>query len=309
LKALVIINPNAGNGELIKNTSWIIKRFNDRGIETDVMLTSKRGDATEYIKKYAEGRKLVICAGGDGTLNEAVNGVMSFEAKKRPDIGYIPCGTTNDFAKSLKIPLDINNAVNSIIGGKPVPYDIGSINNRYFTYVAAGGAFSSCSYATSQDMKRILGHTAYVLEGIKEIPAIKAHHMKFEFDSGNTLEGDYAFVAVSNSKSYGGIINLDKLGVDTADGLFEMTLVKLPKNILEVGKIAISLSSGDYDKSVIDFVRFSSCRMTVEPNELNWTIDGEKGDLSGTVDIKNDHNAVRFVVKEMKYDIPTDIPD
>lgn len=309
MKALVILNPNAGNGELIKNITWIIKRFNDCGIGTDVMLTSKSGDATHYIKKYGKGRKLVICAGGDGTLNEAVNGVMSFDLEKRPDIGYIPCGTTNDFAKSLKIPLNINEAVNSIIGGSPIPYDIGCFNGKYFTYVVAGGAFSSCSYATSQDMKRIFGHTAYVFEGIKEIPAIKPYHMRLEFDSGKILEGDYAFTAVSNSKSYGGIINLEKLGVNTCDGLFEITLVKLPKNIVEIGKIALSLSSGEYDKSIIDFERFSSCKITVHPHELNWTIDGEKGEPSETIEIRNLRSAVRFIVKEKKYDIPDDIPD
>ncbi len=308
MRALVLINPNAGNGELLKNTSWIIRKLNSGGIETDVMLTSQCGDATKYTKQYGKGRKLVICAGGDGTLNEVINGVMYFEKNARPDIGYIPCGTTNDFAKSLRIPVDISEAVNNIIGGESVAYDIGKINDRYFVYVVAGGAFSACSYATSQEMKRIFGHTAYLFEGLKEIPGIKSYHMKFEFGGGKTVEGDYAFIAISNSRSYGGIINLEKLGVDTADGLFEMTLVKLPKNIIEAGKVALSLSAGDYDRSVITFERFSSCKLTVVPEQINWTIDGEKGVPSNTIEISNIHKAVKFIIKERKYDIP-DIPD
>jgi len=309
LRALVILNPNAGTGELMKNIPWIIRRLNDTGTETDVILTSKQGDATDYARKHAAGRKLLICAGGDGTLNEIINGIMHIEKDQRPDIGYIPCGTTNDFAKSLKIPLNINDAVNSIIGGAPVPYDIGRFNDKYFVYVVAGGAFSACSYETSREMKRIFGHTAYIFEGIKEIPGIKSYHMRFELDSGKILEGDYAFIAVSNSKSYGGIIKLEKLGVDTSDGLFELTLVKRPKNIIEAGKVALSLSGGDYDNSVITFERFSSCKFTVEPKKINWTADGERFIPDKDMEIINIPKAVNFIIKDKKYDIPVDIPD
>ncbi len=309
MKALVILNPNAGNGELIKNINLIIKTLNGNNIPTDVILTSKKGDATEYVKSYGKGRKLVICAGGDGTLNEIINGIMTFEKSERPYIGYIPCGTTNDFARSLRIPFDINNALKSIISGKPVSYDIGRFNDRYFVYVAACGAFSGSSYSTPQDLKKIMGHMAYLFEGIKEIPDIKPHHMKFKFDNGEILEGDYAFGAISNSRSYGGLVNLEKLGVDTSDGLFEMTLVKLPKNIIETGKVAYSLGSGEYDKALITFERFSSCNIEVTSEDLNWSIDGEKGIPSRKIEIENIHRAVNFIIRENKYDIPTDIPD
>lgn len=309
MKALVIINPNAGNGELIKNTNTIIRTLNNGNITTDVMLTSKRGDATEYVKTYGVGRKLIVCAGGDGTLNEVINGVMSFEKDRRPDIGYIPCGTTNDFARSLRIPFNIQDALKSIINGSPVGYDIGKFNDKYFVYVAACGAFSESSYSTPQDLKKVFGHMAYLFEGIKELPAIKPHHMKFEFDTGETLEGYYAFGAISNSKSYGGVINLDKLGVDTSDGLFEMTLVKLPKNIIETGKVAYSLGSGEYDKGLITFERFSSCKIEVISEDLNWSIDGEKGIPAQKIEIENIHQAVNFIIRENRYDIPTDIPD
>ncbi len=297
MKALVIINPNAGNGELLKHTNTIIKTLNDGNIQTDVILTSKRGDATGYVKSLGVGRSLIICAGGDGTLNEVINGIMCFPKEERPDIGYIPCGTTNDFAKSLRIPLNIHDALKNIISGKPVAYDIGKFNDKYFVYVVACGAFSGSSYSTPQDLKRIFGHMAYLFEGIKEIPAIKPHHMKFEFDNGEILEGDYAFGAISNSRSYGGLVNLEKLGVDTADGLFEMTLVKLPKNLIETGKVALSLSSGDYDKRLITFERFSSCKITVSSDDLNWSVDGEKGIPSNSIEISNIHKAVNFIIK------------
>lgn len=297
MRVLVILNPNAGNGELIKNAPSIIKLFSENGIKTDVMLTSDRGDAELYAKKYGRGRKLVVCAGGDGTLNETVNGIMSLCESKRPCIGYIPCGTTNDFAKSLRIPTDISEAVKNIISGSPIPYDIGKFNDRYFVYVAACGAFSESSYSTPQDMKRIFGHMAYLFEGIKEIPDIKPHHMRFEFDTGEILEGDYVFGAISNTKSYGGLVSLEKLGVDVSDGLFEMTLVKVPKNIIETGKVALSLSSGDYDKNLIIFERFSSCKIHVSSDDLNWSVDGEKGKPAETIEISNINKAVNFIIK------------
>ncbi|MBR3993986.1 MAG: YegS/Rv2252/BmrU family lipid kinase [Clostridia bacterium] len=298
MKAFVIINPNAGNGELIKNTPSIIKNLNDNGILTDVMLTSCQGDATAYVKKYGKNRNLIVCAGGDGTLNEVINGVMSFNKENRPNIGYIPCGTTNDFARSLRIPTNIVDATNNIIFGSPQPYDIGRFNDKYFVYVAACGAFSGSSYSTPQDMKRIFGHMAYLFEGIKEIPSIKSHHMKFEFDTGEILEGDYAFGAISNTKSYGGVVSLDKLGVDISDGIFEMTLIKLPKNIIETGKVALSLGSGDYDKSLITFERFSSCKITVSSSELIWSIDGEKGDAFSEINVVNMKQAVNFINRQ-----------
>lgn len=298
MKALVIINPNAGNGELIKITPSIIKNLNDNGIRTDVMLTSCQGDATDYVKKHGKNRNLIICAGGDGTLNEVITGIMSFDKENRPNIGYIPCGTTNDFARSLRIPTNIIDATNNIIYGTPQPYDVGKFNDKYFVYVAACGAFSGSSYSTPQDMKRVFGHLAYLFEGIKEIPAIKPHHMRFEFDTGEILEGDYAFGAISNTKIYGGVVNLDKLGVDISDGLFEMTLIKLPKNIIETGKVAISLGSGDYDKSLITFERFSSCRITVSSTELIWSIDGENGGGFTDINVTNIKHAVNFINKQ-----------
>ena len=132
MRTLVILNPNAGNGDLGKNAHSIINRFNELGVKTEVMLTTGKGDAIEYIKKYGSGRELVVCAGGDGTLNETVNGVMSLSESERPRIGYIPFGTTNDFAKSLRIPNNYNDAIENIVYGKPVPYDIGNFGGRYF---------------------------------------------------------------------------------------------------------------------------------------------------------------------------------
>lgn len=297
MKTLLILNPNAGNGDAAKNSHAIINRFNEYGINTEVMMTTARGDAVEYVKNYGKGRELIICAGGDGTLNETVNGVMSLAAGERPDIGYIPFGTTNDFARSLRIPNNFNDAIDNIVGGKPTPYDIGSYGGRYFVYVATFGAFSETSYSTPQDLKRILGHMAYLFESVKALPSIKPHHMRFEFDTGEILEGDYAFGAISNTRSYGGVVNLGKLGVDTSDGLFEMTLIKLPKNLYQTGKVAYSLGSGEYDSSLITFERFSSCKVTASTDELHWSIDGEKGEAFHEVEITNHRRAVRIVTK------------
>lgn len=297
VKPLVILNPNAGNGELAKNAPFIIKAFNDLNYPTDVMLTTARGEATEYVLNYGLERDAIICAGGDGTLNETVNGIMRFPKEKRPPIGYIPCGTTNDFAKSLRIPKNYHDAIENIVNGSPTEYDIGKFNDKYFVYVAACGAFSATSYATSQDLKRIFGHLAYLFAGIKELPTIKPHHMKFEFDNGEILEGNYAFGAISNTRNYAGIISLDKLGVNISDGLFEMTLVKLPKDIIDTNKVVLSLFSGNYDKTLITFERFSACKITIDSHDLTWTLDGEKGEVSKIYEVANLRKAVRFITK------------
>ncbi len=295
MKALLILNPNAGSGDLGKHSHSIIKKFTELGMKVETMLTAERGDAAEYAEKYGRGRELVICAGGDGTLNETVNGIMRLSESERPNIGYIPCGTTNDFARSLGIPMVYSEAVENICGGVPTPYDIGSFNGRFFVYVATFGAFSESSYATPQDMKRIFGHAAYLFEGVKLIPSIKSHHMRFEFDNGEILEGDYAFGAISNTRSYGGVVRLGKHGVDTSDGLFEMTLIKLPKNLYQTGMVAYSLGSGDYNSSLITFERFSSCRVIPCSAELHWAIDGEKGNGAAAIEIKNIPRAVNIV--------------
>ncbi len=297
MKTLVILNPNAGSGDLGKNAHSIIKRFTELGVKTEVMLTSGRGDATEYAEKYGSGRELVVCAGGDGTLNETVNGIMKLPKDARPNIGYIPFGTTNDFAKSLKIPQNYNDAIENIIHGSPTPYDVGSFNGKYFVYVATFGAFSKSSYATSQDLKRIFGHVAYLFEGVKEIPTIKPHHMRFEFDNGETLEGDYAFGAISNTRSYGGVIKLGKLGVDVSDGLFEMTLIKLPKTLYQTGMVAYSLSNEDYNSSLITFERFSSCKVITKSDSLNWSVDGERGESAEVIEISNIKQAINIVTQ------------
>lgn len=297
MKALLIINPNAGNGDAAKNSHAIINRFNEYGIKTEVMLTTARGDASEYVRNYGAGRELVICAGGDGTLNETINGIMSFPENERPGIGYIPFGTTNDFARSLRIPNNYADAIENIVNGKATPYDIGSYDGRYFVYVATFGAFSETSYSTPQDLKRIFGHTAYLFESVKALPSIKPHHMRFEFDTGEILEGDYAFGAISNTRSYGGVVNLGKLGVDVSDGLFEMTLIKLPKTLYQTGKVAYSLGSGEYDSSLITFGRFSSCKVITDSEELHWSIDGEKGEAMREVEIINHRRAISIVTK------------
>ncbi len=300
MKTLLILNPNAGSGDLGRHSHSIIKKFSELGIKTEVLLTSERGDAEEYAEKYGAGRERIVCAGGDGTLNETINGVMKLPKDARPSIGYIPFGTTNDFARSLSIPQNHHEAIENIAEGSPIPYDIGKFGDRYFVYVATFGAFSETSYATPQDMKRIFGHAAYLFESVKELPTIKPHHMRFEFDNGEILEGDYAFGAISNTRSYGGIVKLGKLGVDISDGLFEMTLIKFPKNLYETSSIAVSLGSGDYETKLITFERFSSCRVITKAEELKWSVDGEKGIHRKSIDISNIKHAVNIITRKIK---------
>ncbi len=296
MKTLVILNPNAGHGELGKSVSSIIKALTANGFSSEVLLTTACGDAAEYVKTYGKGRELIICGGGDGTLSETVNGIMAFPESERPLIGYIPCGTTNDFAKSMGIPHAYAGAIANAASGSPVYYDIGSFGKKNFVYVGSFGAFSETSYATPQDLKKVLGHLAYLVEGMKSIPYIKPYHVTAILSDGENIEGDFIFGAVSNSRSLGGVISLESRGVVFDDGLFELTLIKPPKNIADMGQVLYALGSGDYEScELITFRRFSECRILCDEDYPHWSLDGEFEEGGREISIRCNARAVRVV--------------
>ena len=205
-KMLFILNPCAGTKKANRFLADILDAFNRAGYQTQVYVTAGNKDATHAVKQFAPGMDLVVCCGGDGTFNETVAGLL--ETGLSIPVGYIPAGSTNDFASSLKLPLHPLDAARVIIEGTPQPLDIGSFNGRYFSYVASFGAFTKASYTTPQSVKNALGHTAYVLEGIKEIASIRKMPVRLELD-GEVVEDDYIFGAICNSTSVGGILTLD----------------------------------------------------------------------------------------------------
>ncbi len=290
-KMLFIMNPCAGLRKANKYLPQMISIFNQGGYEVTTYMTAGPGDGTQVVKRRLEDFDLVVCAGGDGTLNETISGVLQ-TGIDRP-IGYIPCGSTNDFATSLKLSGNILQAAQDIVDGTPVAYDVGQFNHRYFSYVASFGAFTRASYSTPQSVKNALGHLAYILEGIQELPQIRTTHMRLELED-EVIEGDFIFGAVSNSTSVGGILTLSPEQVDMCDGKFEILLVRVPKDPLELHECIVALRNQKYNCNMITFRSAPSLTIFPEP-DMPWTLDGEKADGQSVIQIKNLRQAVRLI--------------
>lgn len=290
-KMLFIMNPCAGTRQIHKHLADVLTIFNRADYEVITYMTACRGDATRVAGEYADKVDVIVCAGGDGTFNETVTGILS--SGSAPAVGYIPCGSTNDFAVSLKLSTNILQAARDIAEGEPVAYDIGYFGGRYFSYVASFGAFTKASYSTPQNLKNALGHMAYILGGVKELTQIRKEHIRIEME-GQVIEDDFIFGAVSNSTSMGGVLTLDPKVVDMQDGLFELLLIRSPKNLIELGECLTALNTKKYNCAMMTFL--SAREMTVHTNgEMPWTLDGEREDGRETVEIRNLQHAIRLV--------------
>ena len=293
-KLLLLVNPNAGQRRVNKLLTEVIGVFNEGGYEVTVFLTNGPGSGTQIVQERAKDYDLVVCAGGDGTLNETVTGVL--RAGAVCPVGYIPCGSTNDFASTLKLSTDVVQAAKDIMMGAPVEYDVGRWGDRYFVYIASFGAFTRVSYTTPQNLKNALGHLAYVLSGIQELPQIRNIPMALELD-GQVLDGEYLFGAVSNSTSVGGVFTLDASQVDLRDGKFEVFLVRMPRDMAELTQCAAALQNHTYDCAAITFRSVSRLRVHQDP-ALLWTLDGERAEGADVVEIENLHRAIRLVHRQ-----------
>jgi YegS/Rv2252/BmrU family lipid kinase len=272
-KVLLIVNPCSGKTKSRIKPEEVISKFPEDEYEITLKATTCRGDATNIVKNELKDNDMVVCCGGDGTLNETINGVM--DMPRRVPIGYVPTGTTCDLGSTLNIPRDAKVATDIIKKGEINDYDIGLFNNRYFSYIASFGAFTKNTYATPQKLKNRFGHAAYVIEAMKEIKDIHGIHLKVEHDGG-ILEGDYCFGSISNSSSIAGMFELRKEDVRLNDGIFEiflvpmMSLPKLVKTILEVQRQI-------YNPERVVYLRTSKIRLTATNEDVDWTLDGEYG--------------------------------
>jgi len=287
------MNPYAGTRQGVRYLSDVIAIFNRADYEVLAYMTSGQGDAQRYVEAKAGEVDLVVCAGGDGTFNEAVSGILT--SKTDVPLGYIPCGSTNDFATSLGLSTNILKAAQEIVEGTPVRYDMGLFGSRHFSYVASFGAFTRASYATPQNVKNALGHMAYILGGISELSQIRKEKIRIELED-RIIEDEFLFGAVSNSTSMGGILTLDPKQVDMRDGKFELLLVRAPKNLTEIGECLQALQTQKYNCAMITFL--STDILTVNANpDMPWTLDGEREDGHARVEIRNLHHAVQLVKK------------
>ena len=293
-KLLFVVNGHSGKGQIKNKLLDIIDIMIKEGYHVQVHTTQEREDATKVVREQAKYYDLVVCSGGDGTLDEAVTGMMQSEV--RTPLGYIPAGSTNDFANSLEIPKDMIQAAKTAVLGVPFSCDVGEFNGDYFIYVAAFGIFTDVSYATSQELKNALGHVAYILEGAKRLYTIKTYHMRVEYD-GNEIEGDFLLGMITNSTSVGGFKNMTGKDVKLDDGMFEVTLNHKPKNIIELNTIIASLTNLKDETDLIDSFRAESVKFYSE-EEIPWTLDGEFGGDHKEVQIKDHCKAVDIMINE-----------
>ena len=295
-KLLLIVNPCSGRAKMYTELLKVVEVFSYADYLVSVYPTKARGDATQYVENLNhDDFDLIVVCGGDGTLNEVIEGIM--KSKNEISLGYIPSGTLNEWSSGLNISRNIETAAKDILNGKKIRLDIGRFNDKYFSYTASFGAFTGASYSTPQEVKNVLGQSAYFFEGIKSLSAIKPIHMKITTED-RVVEGDYLFGAISNSLSVGGIVKYDKTPVGLNDGIFEIILIKNPDNIVKLQPLVDGILKHEFDREGTEF--FRSEKFVIETNEeVAWTLDGEYAKSNGTLTVENIHGAITFIVPEI----------
>ncbi len=291
-KLLLIDNPRSGRSKSRSPLFDAMSIFSEAGYLISVHKTTAAGDAAQTAAREGGSYDLVVAVGGDGTLNETISGLMTLDAP--PLLGYLPQGSTNDFAASLHISLNPVTAAAAIVRHEPTVLDIGCWNERYFAYVASFGAFTKSSYTAPQSAKNALGHFAYILEGMKDLDTLRPYRIRLTAD-GESLDGEYLFGAVCNSTSIGGLMKLDPERVVLDDGKFEMLLVPNPKTPLELQNLIFALLNQQYDSQGLVFRHVSSLRLETD-EALPWSLDGEYAPSVPVVAIDNRQGALRFLL-------------
>ena len=282
-KLLFLVNPHAGKAAIGGKLLPVLEVFTQAGYRPTVCLSRQSGERTEVARREAGDYDLVVCSGGDGTLNETVNGLMGLEHP--PTLGYIPAGTTNDFATSLDIPKQMAKAALAAVEGVPVSVDVGRFGSKYFAYVAAFGAFTDVTYSTPQQYKNSLGKLAYLIEGAQRLSSLKTYPIRLEYDDGCT-EGEFLVGLVSNSSYVAGLPVGRWIDTSMSDGLMEVTLVRKPAHMTELTRVASNLLKGELDPEVLFTVKTRQLRV-LSPEPIPWTLDGEYGGAPTDVTIEN----------------------
>lgn len=292
MKTLFIYNPNAGHMQIKYNLYDVLNTLSKEYKDLVVYASEKTKDIVNYVKKNGSKYELIIVSGGDGSLSETVNGIMSL--KKKPKLGYIPAGSTNDYASSLKLSKDMKKCAKQIVEHKDIKkIDIGSFNDNYFVYVAAFGAFTEVAYSTSQDIKNAIGHLAYVLNGINSLSKIKSYDLEIETDD-ETFSGKYIYGMITNSLSVGGLYKLNSKNVKLDDGLFEVMLIERPKDIIELEEITACLLNFKIKTKLVKTFKTKSISIATKQS-LSWTLDGEYGGSHFVSKISNIKKAIKII--------------
>lgn len=291
MKILVIANLNSGKGKA-KEYLPVVKRELKPNNELKIYLTKDKEHTIKFVTKNCTKFDMLVVLGGDGTMNEVVNGYIA--AGCTTPVGYIPTGSTNDYATTLKLTKDPAEACRNFLKYNTRKIDVGVFNDRYFTYVAAAGAFSEASYATPPELKQKLGHFAYILGGVKSLTNIKPLHLRLTVD-GTVLEDDYLIVLISNSTSVGGVFSFEESIVMLDDGKFEVALLKEPEEHIEIGSLIKDVLVRNYNGDYITLI--SGSEITIEsPTPVAWSLDGEFGGEHTVMKVENKHCALNLLV-------------
>ena len=294
-RLLFFVNPNAGHMEIRATLMDVLQVFSNAGYEVTVYLTTGPRDLTKQLIARGSAYDLVVCTGGDGTLNEAVSGLMALPEQSRPLLGYIPGGTVNDVASTLGLSKDTVKAAQDIVRGTPFPLDIGSFGpEHFFTYVAAFGIFTDVPYETPQEDKRIWGKLASIMNGAGALGRLNPTHVRVWYD-GNMVEDDVLVGLVTSTMSVGGFKATKDLGISLNDGLYEMVLVRATRNLAEFNLAATRALRLDFDNDSFIFDKASRLRFEFDA-PVSWTLDGEFGGNVTSVDIQNNSRAIRILV-------------
>lgn len=296
-KMLFVYNPKSGKGAVRSKLANILEIFTQSGYDVLVHPTTARGDARKTVKRLAEESDIIVCSGGDGTMDQVVMAVMETDPMKT--VGYIPSGSTNDFANSLGLPKNMLKCVRGILDEEIYACDVGAFNKKYFVYVAAFGAFTHLAYDTAQNLKNTIGHFAYLTQAGMEVFKLPTYHLHIKAD-GEEIEGKYTYGMITNSRFVGGIPNITGKAVDMDDGIFEITLVHTPSNPLELTEIFTTLLSKDFLQSPL-VEKYKASHIVIRAEEkIDWTLDGEFGGSVMRADIRNLQKALRICVPAQK---------
>jgi len=282
-KLLLLVNPHAGKSAVKGKLLPIVDCFSKNGWLVTTYITQRSGEVPELVQQLAPDYDMVVCSGGDGTFNETVNGMMALE--KPPVLGYIPAGTTNDFANSFRLPRSMLEAAENVITGVPAPFDVGCFNGKYFTYVAAFGAFTDVTYQTPQEYKNILGKTAYILEAAQKLPTIQSYRIRVEHDGG-VLEDDVLIGIITNSRYVAGLPMGKMVDASMNDGIMEVLLIRKPANVFDLPPLINNFLLGKIDRTRVHVLKTRKLRLTCD-QPISWTLDGEYGGTCTAADIEN----------------------
>lgn len=293
-KLLFVYNPHSGTQLVARRLSDIVDLFTKEGYDVTCHPTQMRGDCIETVELCCQDYDLTVISGGDGTLNEAINGLMAAQCKK--PFGYIPAGSTNDFSHSVGIPRRVMDAARTVMTGKPFVCDVGSHNGRYFTYVAGFGAFTEVTYTTPQDIKNALGYLAYILEAIASLQSIKSYDITYE-SAERSGSGSYLLGLITNTLHVAGMKNRMSDDISLDDGLFEVILVKTPKKLADLRNLAQDILKRDFSSGVLEYFKTNKLTITCEDG-LAWTLDGENGGVHKENEIINYKQALSVITNK-----------